>query len=119
MFFDEFDMLTRSGASVHRRRDASVGTIELLKRMTEVLELKDRESLTEDDRQSALRMNGLLSSVTSDFKGYHLTLIDSIENEDEVKAEQAILQDHELKVMDLVDRLAKLMVGPRKTKPLT
>ena len=58
------DMLTRSGAaSVHRRRDAAAGTIELLKQRTEVLELK--ENLTEDDRQSALRMSGLLGNVTA------------------------------------------------------
>ena len=59
-------MLTRSGASVRRRRDAAIGTIELLERRTAVLELK--ESLTENDRQSAMRMNGLLSSVTTDFE---------------------------------------------------
>ena len=80
-------MLTRSGAGVRRRRDAAMGTI--LERRTEVLGLK--QSLTEDDRQSAVRMNGLLSSVTADFKNYHFTLIDSIANEDEAKAEQAIL----------------------------
>ena len=48
-------MLTSSGASVRRRRDAAIGTIELLERLTTVLEGK--KSLTEDDRQSALRMN--------------------------------------------------------------
>ena len=64
-------MLTRSGASVRRRRDAAIATIELLERRTAVLE--DKESLTEDDRQSALRMNGLLSSVTADFKNYTIS----------------------------------------------
>ena len=70
-------MLTRSGASVCRRRDAAIGTIELLEHWTTVLEGK--ESLTEDNRQSALRMNGLLSSVSVDFKSYHFTLVDPIE----------------------------------------
>ena len=110
-------MLTRSGGGVRRHRDVAIGTIELLERRTAVLELK--ESLTEDDRQSAMRMNGLLSSVTTDFKNYHFTLIDSIENEEEAQAEQAILQEHELKVMELVDRLGKLMVTPHKAKPMT
>ena len=111
-------MLTRSGPhGIRRRRDAAIGTIELLERRTAVLEHK--ESLTDDDRQSALRMNGLLSSVTADFKSYHFTLIDSIENEDEAKAEQAILQEHELKIMDLVDRLGKLMAVPPKENPIT
>ena len=95
--------LTRSGAGLRRCRDAAIGTIELLERRTEVLELK--EPLTEDDRQSAVRMNGLLSNVTADSKNYHFTLVDSIENEEEAKAEQEILQEHELKGIELVDRL--------------
>ena len=82
-------MLTRSGASVRRCRDAAIGTIELLEQRTAVLELK--EPLTEDDRQSGMRMNGFLSSVTTDFKNYHFTLIDSIENVEEAKAEPEIL----------------------------
>ena len=110
-------MSTRSGASVRRRRDAAIGTIGLLERRTAVLEGK--ESLTEDDRQSALRMNELLSSVTADFKNYHFTLIDSIEDDEEAQREQATLHEHEFKVMELVDRLGKLMAVPHKTKPMT
>ena len=110
-------MLTRSGASVCRRRDAAIGTIELLKHRTPVLEGK--ESLTEDDRQSALQMNGLLSSVTVDFKNYHFTWVDSIEDDEEAQREQATLHEHELKVMELVDRLGKLMAIPQKTNPMT
>ena len=111
-------MLTRSDTHyVRRHRDAAIGTIDLLERRTAVLEHK--EFLTYDDRQSALRMKGLLSSVTSDFKSYHFNLIDSIENEDEAKAEQAILQEHELKIMDLVNRLGRLMRVPPRENPVT
>ena len=45
--------------------------------------------------------------------------MDLIKDEDEAKAEQAILQDHKLKIIDLVDRLGKLVVVPHKTKPVT
>ena len=107
-------MLTRLGASVHRHRDVAIQTIELLERRTLVLEHK--ESLTEDDRQSGMRMNDLLSSVTVDFKNYHFTLIDWIKDEDEAKTEQGILQEHELKFMDLVDHLEKLMPVPHRAK---
>ena len=48
-------MSVRTVAGVRRRRDAATGTLELLERRTEVLELK--ENLTVDDRQSALRMS--------------------------------------------------------------
>ena len=86
-------MFARLGASVRQHRDASIGKMELLERRTVVLEGK--ESLTEDERQSALWMNGLLSSVTVDFKNYHFTLVDSIEEGEEAQREQATLQEHE------------------------
>ena len=69
MFYVEI-MLTTSGASVCRCRDATIGPIELLEPRPVVLEHK--ESLIEDDRQSGMRMNGLLrrTNVTADFKNY-------------------------------------------------
>ena len=78
-----------------------------------------RQRVTEDGRQSTLQMNGLLTSVTADFKNYHFTLVDSIEEDEEAQREQATLQEHELKVMELVDRLGKLMAIPHKPKPMT
>ena len=111
-------MLTRSGThGVRRHRDVAIGTIELLEQKTVVLEHK--ESLTNDDRQSALWMNELLSSVTTDFMSYPFTLIDSSENEDDAKVEQAILQEDKLKIMDLVDGLGRLMTVPPKENPIT
>ena len=92
-----------------------MGTIELLERRTAVLESK--ESLTEDNRQSTLRM--ILSSVTADSQNYHFTLVDSIEEDEDTQREQATLQEHELKVMELVDCLGKLMAIPHKPKPMT
>ena len=94
--------------SIRRCRDAAIGAIELLECRTAVLEIK--ESLTEDGRHSAMRMNGLLNSVTADFKNYHLTFTDSIENEDEAKTEQGISQEHDLKLIELVNHLGKFMV---------
>ena len=62
-----------------------------LERRTGTLEIK--ECLTESIRQSALRTNKLLSDVTADFKNYHFSKVDQLENEDDVKAEQEILDD--------------------------
>ena len=81
--------------------------------------LEGKESLTDDYRQSALQMNGLLSSVTTDFKNYHFTLVDSTEDDEEAQREQATLPEHELKVMELVHCLGKLMAIPHKSKPMT
>ena len=110
-------MLTRLGASVCRCRDEAIGTIELLERRTALLEGK--VSLTEDDKQCALQMNGSLTSVTVDFMNYHFTLADSIEDNEYAQREQATLREHDLKVMELVDRLGKLMPIPEKAKPMT
>ena len=48
-------MLTRLRAIICRCRDAAIGTVELLEQRTEVQHLLElKETLTEDDRQSAL-----------------------------------------------------------------
>ena len=60
-------MITRSGASVRRRREAAIGTIRLLERRTGAL-VEGKERLTDDDRRSALRMSKLLGDVNADFK---------------------------------------------------
>ena len=111
-------MITRSGTSARRRRDAANETVKLLERRTEVLEIK--EHLSDSDRQSALRMNKLLSDVTEDFKNHHFSIVDQLENEDDVKAEQEILEVHELKFMEQqVDRLGSLVEVPLNIKPVT
>ena len=67
-------MITRSGTSVRRRREAAGGTVKLLERRTTVLE--DKEELTPADKQSALRMSKFLSDVSVDFKNYHFAIVD-------------------------------------------
>ena len=45
--------------------------------------------------------------------------MDSIDDEQEAREEQTALQDHELKVMDLVDRLGRLVAVPQNSRPMT
>ena len=99
-------MITR-GMNVRRRRDASRESILMLEQRIMLLEVK--EELTEGDRQSALRMSKMINDVTTDLKTYHFTLIDQIEDEEEAKAEQDILTQHELKVMELICRIGKII----------
>ena len=49
--------------SIGRGRDAAIGTVELLECRTAVLEIK--ESLTEDGRHSAMKMNGFVKQCDS------------------------------------------------------
>ncbi len=89
----------------------------LLERRTAELEAK--ETLTTADRQSALRMTKLLSDVSADFKNYHFAIVDQIKDEDDAKAEQDRLDDHQLKVMLLIDRLGELVEVPLQAQPIT
>ena len=100
-------MQTRSGGNPRRRRDAVTGTIKLLEQRMATLEVK--EELTEEEVQSVLRMSKLLTDASNDFKAYHFAIIDQIENDDEAAVEQKALDDHDLKVMSLIDRLAELL----------
>ena len=93
-------MITRSGTSARRCREAANGTVKLLVRRAEALEVKER--LTDDNRRSALRMNKLLGDVCIDFKNYHFTIVEALENEDNIMAEREILDEHELTMMELV-----------------
>ena len=79
-------MITISGSSARRRREAANGTVKVLERRTEALEAKER--LTDDDRLSALRMSKLVADVSAKFKNYHFAIVHALENEDDAKAEQ-------------------------------
>ena len=69
------------------------------------------------DRQSALTMSKLLCDATAEFKNHHFAIVDQIKNDDDVKAEQEILDDHELRVMDLIDRPRQLVEVPPPPAP--
>ena len=45
-------------------------------------------------------------------------MVDSIEDDEEAQGEQATSHEYERKVMELVDRLGKLMAIPEKAKPI-
>ena len=102
-------MITR-GMNPRRRRDASRESILMLEQRIMLLEVKSE--LSENDRQSALRMSKMINDVTADFKAYHFSIVDQITDEEDAKAEQEILTEHELKVMNLIDRIGKIIELP-------
>ena len=75
-----------------------------------LLEIKSK--LSENDMQSALRMSKMISDVTADFKTYNFSNVDQITDEEEARAEQEILTEHKLKVMNLIDRIGKIVKVP-------
>ena len=66
--------------------------------------LEVKGELSENDRQSVLRMSKMINDVTTDFKAYHFSIVDQITDEEQASAEQEILTEHELKVMNLLIR---------------
>ena len=73
-------MITR-GMNTRRRRDLSRESIYMLEQRIMVLEVKG--DLTENDRQSALRMSKMINDVSTEFKAYHFAIVDQIEDEEE------------------------------------
>ena len=73
----------------------ATGTIKLLKQRVGTMEIK--EELTKADMQPILGMSKLLSDMSNDFKTYHFTIMDQLENDEEAEAEQWVLNGHELK----------------------
>ena len=102
-------MITR-GMNVRRRRDPYRESILMLVQRYMLLEFK--AELTENDKQCALKMSKMINDVTTDFKTYHFSIVDQIEEEKESKAEQDILTQHKLKVMELIDRIGKTVQVP-------
>ena len=94
----------------YRRREASRESLLILEDRVAVLEGK--KELTDHDRQSALRISKMVGDVSAEFKSYHFSIVDQIEEEEEAKGEQKLLTEHELKVMLLIDRLGKIIEVP-------
>ena len=75
-----------------------------------------KEELTRGDVQSILRLSKLLSDVSNNFKMYNFATVDQLKEETEDAAEQEILDQHETKVMELVERIGELVKEPLKEK---
>ena len=54
----------------------------------------------------------MINDATTDIKRYHFSRIDQIEEEEEAKTEQDILAQHELKVMELIDWIGRMIEVP-------
>ena len=82
-----------------------------------MLELK--QELTKSDIQSVLRLSKLLSDLSNNFKTYHFTVVNQLQDNEEVVSEQEVLDDHGLKVMKLVDCIGELIGEPSQTKTVS
>ena len=74
--------------------------------------VKVKGELSENDRQSALRRSKMINDITTNFKAYHFSIVNQIAEEEDARAEQEKLTEHELKVMNLIDWLGKIIGVP-------
>ena len=72
--------------------------------------------MTKSEIQSVLRMSKLLSYMSNDFKTYRFKMVDLLDDDEEAESKQRVLDDHELKVMELIDRIGELIGEPFQTK---
>ena len=95
----------------YRRREAIHNSI--LKMGDQIATLEVKEALTELQKQTVLRLSKMLESMCEEFKAYHYEIIDSLETEEGATQEQAMLDEHQQKTMEFVDRLAGLLAKPQ------
>ena len=81
--------------------------------------LNDKETLTEKDQQIVSKMVKKLEDLSAEFKTYmcHCAIVDHIENQDRLTKEQAVLDDHEDEVKDLMERLEDLVETTEPVMP--
>ena len=91
-----------------RRRRRGVAKASITKLIDRVLELEHKPKLTNTDRLTAQRLQQRLTDLDGDFKRYHLSIVDVLENDEEQTREQAVIDDHDNKVTELFTRILRL-----------
>ena len=74
---------------------------------TRVGRLEEKDRLTHSDHISVQGLLSKIKALDKEFKAYHYQILDQID-EDELEWEQAVLDDNEDKIKELMDRLRQL-----------
>ena len=107
------EMIEQLGLSARRRRRGAVRA-SITKLVDRVRDLERKADLSASEVLAALRSVERLKELDDDFKQYHFAVVDLLEDEDEEKTEQAILDEHDERVAKLTDRLQTLTTRPKK-----
>ena len=89
-----------------RRRGVAISSITRLEK--HVVELEGKGDLSHKDEVAIKGYIKRLENLDADFKGYHCTIIDLVVEDEKLVEEQAKLDDHEDRVIDLMSRLLDL-----------
>ena len=96
-------------ASARRRRGVVRGSITRLERRVDAFEVKT--DLTHADRFAIQRLIKKFETLDAEFRQHHYNVVELLDDT-EVDGEQAILDDHDDKFTDLVERLQQLVSEP-------
>ena len=79
---------------------------------------EEKETLTDKNRQSIVRALKRLQELNAEFKVYHYSIVELMDEEDKkvMAEEQQVLDDHENKIEDLTERLEDMITT---TEPVT
>ena len=93
-----------------RPRRRGVVKASIAKLVERMLELERKFELMHSDRLAAQRLQQKLTGLDGEFKRYHLSIVDLIDNNEDLESEQAAMDDHDdkLKVTGLFNRPARL-----------
>ena len=90
-------------ALARKRRGTARASITRLEER--ILKFEEKVELKAIDQASVQRMIKRPEGLDSDFKQHHMLLIETIEEEEKLREEQAILDEHDHKVSEFMDRL--------------
>ena len=94
-------------ASARKRR--GVVRASLTRMEDRVARWEEKEELTHSENLAAQRLLDKVNVLDQEFKGYHYAVVDFVEEESVLEHEQAIFDEHEDRVIDLIDRLQHLL----------
>ena len=75
---------------------------------------KIKDELAYADHLVIQRLIKKFETLDTEFHQYHYTLVELQENEADVEEEQVVLDHHDEKVTDIIDRLYQLVLVPKK-----
>ena len=103
----ELDLCTDLTNTIHllnmdlagKRRQRGTSSASITKMKTKVEVWMNKENLTAIDFLAIQQAKGKLETLDAEFRGCHLAVVDELDNDKELEYKQAILDDHDDKVI--------------------
>ena len=90
------------------RKRRGVARASVTRLFDNVSALEAKEKLGQGDRLAIQRLIRKFETLTEEFQSYHYAIVDQVDDEEVLEQEQAIFDDEENRVADLMDRLNQL-----------